>query len=911
MGPYRTAVVAALISFFTSQGATAQTTFSTSHFTGILAAGSGVLQSLQPKTSTPFDFSPSDVFDKRNSNGNYHTGDLTLRYRVGSSPDWIDVDTAAHRTNLSSVPSSQPGVIQSSRVAAAAGGDLSIIRTWFEYEGDLALNFTLQNVRSDEAIEVGSVGFPLEFNTIFTGRSAVETREKCVLVDPFIGLDAGYVQVTRLLGVGPHLVVTPLGNLTKLEAWRFLPEPTNTSLRYQSQTFEGNYEWQVYTKAYSEQEWRAVVPWNEPTSLVLEPRQQVSFGLRFTTVASVDEIEGTVSSVGRPVAVGIPGYVLPKDLTGQVFINSASNVSSIEVYPRGALSITPMGESGGPWMRFGVSPSPDVFGRSRIEVVYDNGMRHSLHYYITESGPESLARLGRFLSERQWISNMSDPFGRIPSIITYDHSVNNYVLQENRTWLAGLSDDGGAGSFEAAAVKQTVQPVAPEIARLEDFVNKTVWANLQVTNGTDKYGVRRSLFFYEPDVVPGYSYNPSFNWTGTFNRTTAYRVDRAYNYVHVSALYWALYRAGRIAPGALSKQTPEWYLLQSYETVLFAFGTQPDGSNNTLYNDAGLMGETVWAELLNDLRAENFTSEATKLESIMKERSQYWSTQADPYGSEQAWDCTGQEGVYLWTKRFGYVGTVNKTIESIRGYMPTVAHWGWNGNARRYWDFETAGKYSRIERQIHHYGSGLNALPMLANYRASPSPSSPASFYDLRVGYGGHQGPLTNIRSDGFASMSFHSFPETLEWDPYSGDYGLSFLGHVLGAATYLVEHPTWSWLSFGGNVVSVSDDAITVQPRDSVRRRIYIAPLGLYVSIDAGAITEFTFHPQSSQLTLQLVDVISGTGAEPAPRAVVRYEKTADVPGAVDMKLASGATRKTQDGKGYVVEFKQVIQYD
>lgn len=84
--------------------------------------------------------------------------------------------------------------------------------------------------------------------------------------------------------------------------------------------------------------------------------------------------------------------------------------------------------------------------------------------------------------------------------------------------------------------------------------------------------------------------------------------------------------------------------------VLFAFGTQPDGSNNTLYNDAGLMGETVWAELLNDLRAENFTSEATKLESIMKERSQYWSTQADPYGSEQAWDCTGQEGVYLWTK---------------------------------------------------------------------------------------------------------------------------------------------------------------------------------------------------------------------------------------------------------------------
>lgn len=35
---------------------------------------------------------------------------------------------------------------------------------------------------------------------------------------------------------------------------------------------------------------------------------------------------------------------------------------------------------------------------------------------------------------------------------------------------------------------------------------------------------------------------------------------------------------------------------------------------------------------------------------------------------------------------FGYADTVNKTIDSILGYTPTLAHWGWNGNARRYWD---------------------------------------------------------------------------------------------------------------------------------------------------------------------------------------------------------------------------------
>lgn len=28
-----------------------------------------------------------------------------------------------------------------------------------------------------------------------------------------------------------------------------------------------------------------------------------------------------------------------------------------------------------------------------------------------------------------------------------------------------------------------------------------------------------------------------------------------------------------------------------------------------------------------------------------------------------------------------------KTVNSVLGYTPSVPHWGWHGNARRYWDF--------------------------------------------------------------------------------------------------------------------------------------------------------------------------------------------------------------------------------
>ena len=54
--------------------------------------------------------------------------------------------------------------------------------------------------------------------------------------------------------------------------------------------------------------------------------------------------------------------------------------------------------------------------------------------------------------------------------------------------------------------------------------------------------------------------------------------------------------------------------------------------------------------------------------------------------------------------------------------------------------------------------------------------SDPTDLYLLRVGFGGISGTLTNVDQGGFAAAAFHSFPETLAWDAYSGDYGQSHL---------------------------------------------------------------------------------------------------------------------------------------
>jgi hypothetical protein len=194
---------------------------------------------------------------------------------------------------------------------------------------------------------------------------------------------------------------------------------------------------------------------------------------------------------------------------------------------------------------------------------------------------------------------------------------------------------------------------------------------------------------------------------------------------------------------------------------------------------------------------------------------------------------------------FGYRDKAEVTLNAILGYDPTVPHWGYNGSARRYWDFIFAAKYRRLERQLHHYGSGINAIPLLAEYRDHPD-----DFYLLRVGYGGTMGPLTDIDEEGFASAAFHAFPDMLKPDPLSGDYGPNFFGYAWNTATYVVNHPQFGWLAFGGNIKS-EGDVVKVTPRDSFRSRVYVAPLGLWLTLDSGNFESVELQPKTGAVRL------------------------------------------------------------
>jgi hypothetical protein len=458
------------------------------------------------------------------------------------------------------------------------------------------------------------------------------------------------------------------------------------------------------------------------------------------------------------------------------------------------------------------------------------------------------------------------------------------VTQDSRAWIAGLGDEGGSGSWLAAAMKQFGQPNKEELAKYEDFIDKVLWGGLQYNDGPNKYGVRKSLFYYSPQDVPGFQYDPSLNWTTwtSWKKSDAESIGRGYNYPHVVAAYWSLYRIARNQNGLVTKHPWDWYLNQAYQTTKFTFSRQANGRRRVGYVELGLMEGDIFLAVLEDLKREGWNEKAAEIEALMKERAERWKQEAFPFGSEMAWDSTGQEEVYAWCKYFGYDDKAEVSLNSIVGYMPAIPHWGYNGNARRYWDFLYGGKLRRIERQLHHYGSGLNAIPALSHYREHPD-----DYYLLRIGYGGTMGALSNIDQEGFASVAFHSFPSTLKWDGYSGDYGPNFFGHALNTATYVINHPDFGWQAFGGNV-KLDRDWIRIQPLDSFRMRVYIAPRGLWLTLDSG-----TFESVDINTRNNLVRVAFSPQSPSTTHARLRVEQPAKIDGVGTYRPRQSFTRE------------------
>jgi hypothetical protein len=213
----------------------------------------------------------------------------------------------------------------------------------------------------------------------------------------------------------------------------------------------------------------------------------------------------------------------------------------------------------------------------------------------------------------------------------------------------------------------------------------------------------------------------------------------------------------------------------------------------------------------------------------------------------------------------------NQTVQAVLAYASVVPHWAYCGSARRYWDFTINGKTQwGNEREFHHYGATLNAVAVLDSFRAYPR-----RHHLLQLGACALLGHLSNIFPTGAASMAWHGDPGLLRRDGYSGDYGPGAYGYWRSAGSYVTCMPPHGWTCVLCDLSEARVDAeggergqpdlsgesgsgcdahatLRVTPRDALRRRIYIAPLGLSLIVEGAAIKEATVVP--ARLSVDLV---------------------------------------------------------
>eukprot|EP00729_Bicosta_minor_P005253 gene5253-10386_t len=367
-----------------------------------------------------------------------------------------------------------------------------------------------------------------------------------------------------------------------------------------------------------------------------------------------------------------------------------------------------------------------------------------------------------------------------------------------------------------------------------------------------------------PDSKPLHIYRVLLKTGWTWDRARADSLGRAYNYPHQTTSYWAMYHALQDNDKLVASKEAVWYLDQAAKTILGMW------SQARWYSQQGLMVGSVFKDVLADLVAVAHPLTQAVVE-VMANRTLvgvtfYGSAPGRASGACSYDACTYNTGnattdcpdpttsravaVYhcvSWANNPAVVkqqqhpeddkatsGTqavvtkgaaaadalANLTLAAILAYLPSVPHWAYNGGCPSWGDLSNNAKWTiGVERVTGHYRTTLNAIPAMNEWLINPD-----DWYLLPPFIGSASLHMATIDEDGAAAMGFHLNPKILNLDPYSGDFGIGFFGHVQLQASYYVRHPVHGPLCFlcdssdsdGGGAATQRSTAIVITPRDS-----------------------------------------------------------------------------------------------
>ena len=854
-----------------------------------------------------------------------HLGDITIRLQTAKQEaehTWSNFTTIMLGMVAEPIKASPP-VLAAQDITALLNSSstdefpLKVIRSYEKSSDGAAMIMRFElTCTSTESIRLGGVGFAMPESAGDPGKDI----SSVVWNDPHIGGQHGFVEFVRIANDQATLLVTPADPVTTpLEAWRPMLEDRGHGDAWEWVSVSGAWaaEWAENTQypflkisdalantyppfaVDPQTPWPACdgkkgmpkmagakYPWNPPTFVTLQPKETMSFALRFQLVGGGGprNRNKALAEMGEPVIHGVPGYVLSTEMqSGALFIQPPKGAQTVSVKAEpvdgGSITVGERSKTPGGFDKFALQA--EGRGRARLTVAYSDKTSSTVHYLVVPPFASQVTKLGAHFADVAWLPrDFPDPFGRSASVMPWDRSLCDdgkpcgHVLNDARAYDAGLSDDAGGGNPLGFASKVRAAPTQHEVSRIDDFIQWTLYGiktdtakppykSLQIREdeSSDQVdAIRMTMFYYTPDHDNHTSGHFDYNYTEAdkcgkpfgspvwcMTEKMANATYRGFNFPHQIASYWAMYHVARHYDKLTTRMPWQWYLERAAKTTIKL------GSPGVGLMDGTVFREVLWALIAESPGNATFANYSQQVHDNMQRRQQQWEKEAHPYGSEFAFDTTGQEEVVVWNLYFGNETAAKHVVDHILSYMRSAPTWAYNGGTRSWGDAGNNGKYlptfgtGNSCRGNMHYRSGLNMIPLIEWYRTHPD-----ELFLLEIAMGSLGGQMGNIDEDGATSMMWHAVPYVMDYDPHSGDYGLGFFGNSLENGLYYVVDPNLGTLCYLCDIADSKDnESVSLTPRDSNHINAFFEPVALYMQCEAGMFSNFEVNVKGKQIAV------------------------------------------------------------
>lgn len=708
--------------------------------------------------------------------------------------------------------------------------DFSLKEEYKLEKDSLTWSFTIKNT-SDVPLTFSEIGLPLLFNQFWPhGQNEVQKKvyENCVLRHSAILLDNSYYIVQRPNGVGPFLLVTPLGG-TRVEMFKRFGGKGTLGI-YNTRKggvygMTGLPDWEGLYIAYVHGSLDSHLgQWFLPlTDLHLTHGEQKTYGFTFRWTDNDAHVRETLYEAGFIDITVVPGMVVPCDLLAKVALRTKKTVHRLVPQFPYDTRISPA-VTNGTHLVYTIEFSHT--GQNLVMIEYGDNKIAPLQFFVTDPLKTVIHNRAAFIEKNQV---QRDPDKLYPgAFLPWEWRDRRMLRQETDPeaphYFTSGADDIGFANPLFLSLKNVTYPEPKEIKALVYYLSTHIWNNMQRTND---YAIYRWFPVPKEDET-----------------------SRAMDYPHLMNIYYHMYLIEKLH-GNTGYLTAREYLERSCRTALAFFTLKPMFFDGAITQ--GNMGESGLALVIDALRDEGMTREANTLNKFWRAKADAFEKREYPFASEMFYDSTAFEAVYGIASRYDkkeMMESVTAANIANRGRQPVWYHYGSD---------------NRFISDSHYQLSYMTQLGgwALLDY-AVYHVNNPAEL--LRLAYGSYLASWASVQpsSDsqpGAAGWVFHNERGPDGMDVLDGEIGLGLYGALRAAASVVIDDPLFGLTGYGCAVTRDGKGTLHITPKDGLQRRIHIIP-GFHLEINRDCIKQFAVNRTFTAYQLSLEN-ITGTSHE------------------------------------------------